>query len=366
MNFQDMISALKEFWSSQGCIIYEPYDVEKGAGTMNPATFLRTLGPEPWHVAYVEPSRRPADGRYGDNPNRLYQHHQFQVICKPSPDNIQELYLKSLETLGINPKEHDIRFVEDNWESPTLGAWGLGWEVWLDGMEITQFTYFQQVGGIDVAPVSSEITYGMERLAMYIQGVENVYDLKWNDDVTYGDIFHQNEVEQSTYSFELSDSDLLFHLFDQYEKEVKVTKEDKKDGTPGIRTIFEGIKSSEVFTVVFKKQDKAKTKKQFEAEREAQRVEAIALIDKAKKQKKSMAVAYKEALEFIQNNPVKDYIEGEDRVLRGYKMQFVSRDGNYTCMDMDIERTEKETGERLVNITTISQLIYNGVKYVVE
>ena len=212
MNFQDMIFALKSFWSSQGCIIYEPYDVEKGAGTMNPATFLRTLGPEPWHVAYVEPSRRPADGRYGDNPNRLYQHHQFQVICKPSPDNIQELYLKSLETLGVNPAEHDIRFVEDNWESPTLGAWGLGWEVWLDGMEVTQFTYFQQVGGIDVAPVSSEITYGMERLAMYIQGVENVYDLKWTDDVTYGDIFHQNEVEQSTYAFELSNADLLFHL----------------------------------------------------------------------------------------------------------------------------------------------------------
>ena len=187
---------------------------------MNPATFLRTLGPEPWHVAYVEPSRRPADGRYGDNPNRLYQHHQFQVICKPSPDNIQELYLKRLETLGINPKEHDIRFVEDNWESPTLGAWGLGWEVWLDGMEVTQFTYFQQVGGIDVAPVSSEITYGMERLAMYIQGVENVYDLKWTDDVTYGDIFHQNEVEQSTYAFELSNADLLFHLFDEYEKEA--------------------------------------------------------------------------------------------------------------------------------------------------
>lgn len=187
---------------------------------MNPATFLRTLGPEPWHVAYVEPSRRPADGRYGDNPNRLYQHHQFQVICKPSPDNIQELYLKSLETLGIDPREHDIRFVEDNWESPTLGAWGLGWEVWLDGMEVTQFTYFQQVGGIDVDPVSSEITYGMERLAMYIQGVENVYDLKWNDEITYGDIFHQNEVEQSTYAFELSDAELLFRLFDQYEKEA--------------------------------------------------------------------------------------------------------------------------------------------------
>lgn len=186
---------------------------------------MRTLGPEPWHVAYVEPSRRPADGRYGDNPNRLYQHHQFQVICKPSPDNIQELYLQSLEVLGINPKEHDIRFVEDNWESPTLGAWGLGWEVWLDGMEITQFTYFQQVGGIDVKPVSSEITYGMERLAMYIQGVENVYDLEWTDGVTYGDIFHQNEFEQSSYAFEISDSDMLFTLFDMYEKEALRTIE---------------------------------------------------------------------------------------------------------------------------------------------
>lgn len=221
MNFQEMMFALKKFWSSQGCIMYEAYDVEKGAGTMNPATFLRTVGPEPWKVAYVEPSRRPADGRYGDNPNRLYQHHQFQVICKPSPDTIQELYLQSLAALGIRAAEHDIRFVEDNWESPTLGAWGLGWEVWLDGMEITQFTYFQQVGGIDVNPVASEITYGMERLAMYIQGVENVYDLQWNETFTYGDIFHQNEVEQSTYAFELSDADMLFDLFDRYEKEAQ-------------------------------------------------------------------------------------------------------------------------------------------------
>lgn len=221
MNFQEMMFALKTFWSSQGCIMYEAYDVEKGAGTMNPATFLRTVGPEPWKVAYVEPSRRPADGRYGDNPNRLYQHHQFQVICKPSPDTIQELYLQSLAALGIRAAEHDIRFVEDNWESPTLGAWGLGWEVWLDGMEITQFTYFQQIGGIDVNPVASEITYGMERLAMYIQGVENVYDLQWNETFTYGDIFHQNEVEQSTYAFELSDADMLFELFDRYEKEAQ-------------------------------------------------------------------------------------------------------------------------------------------------
>ena len=196
MNFQEIVLALQQFWAEQGCILAEPYDVEKGAGTMNPHTFLRVLGPEPWHVAYVEPSRRPADGRYGDNPNRLYQHHQFQVIMKPSPNNIQELYLASLERLGINLQEHDVRFVEDNWESPTLGAWGLGWEVWLDGMEITQFTYFQQVGSQDIKPVASEITYGLERLAMYIQGVENVYDLQWNDEYTYGDIFHQNEISE--------------------------------------------------------------------------------------------------------------------------------------------------------------------------
>ena len=227
MNFQEIVLTLQKFWAEQGCILAEPYDVEKGAGTMNPHTFLRVLGPEPWHVAYVEPSRRPADGRYGDNPNRLYQHHQFQVIMKPSPNNIQELYLASLERLGINLQEHDVRFVEDNWESPTLGAWGLGWEVWLDGMEITQFTYFQQVGSQDIKPVASEITYGLERLAMYIQGVENVYDLQWNDFYTYGDIFHQNEFEQSTYSFDLSDEKMLFELFDKYEAE-------------GVRVIGEG------------------------------------------------------------------------------------------------------------------------------
>ena len=220
MTFQEIILALQQFWSEQGCILGEPYDVEKGAGTMNPATFLRVLGPEPWHVAYVEPSRRPADGRYGDNPNRLYQHHQFQVIMKPSPDTIQELYLSSLERLGIDPAQHDIRFVEDNWESPTLGAWGLGWEVWLDGMEITQFTYFQQVGSQDVKPVAVELTYGLERLAMYIQGVENIYDVEWTKDYTYGDVFHQNEVEQSAYSFEISDETLLFDLFEKYEREA--------------------------------------------------------------------------------------------------------------------------------------------------
>ena len=225
MNYQELVFALQKFWADKGCILAEPYDVEKGAGTMNPFTFLRVLGPEPWNVAYTEPSRRPADGRYGDNPNRLYQHHQLQLIMKPSPDNIQELYLESLAAIGIEAEKHDIRFVEDNWESPTLGAWGLGWEVWLDGMEITQFTYFQQVGSQDVKPVAVEITYGLERLAMYIQGVENVYDVEWAHGVTYGDIFHQNEFEQTSYAFDLSDEDLLFELFEKYEAEaVRVIK----------------------------------------------------------------------------------------------------------------------------------------------
>jgi glycyl-tRNA synthetase alpha chain len=221
MDFQQIILTLQNYWSQQKCVLGLPYDIEKGAGTMNPSTFLRVLGPEPWRVAYVEPSRRPADGRYGDNPNRLFQHHQFQVIIKPSPENIQELYLQSLAALGIHEEEHDIRFVEDNWESPTLGAWGIGWEVWLDGMEITQFTYFQQVGGLDIKPVAVEITYGLERLAMYIQGVENVYDVQWVDKVTYGDIFYTNEVEQSYYNFQIADTKLLFELFDKYESEAK-------------------------------------------------------------------------------------------------------------------------------------------------
>lgn len=220
MNFQQMIWKLQEFWSSKGCILVNPYDVEKGAGTLNPMTFLRTLGPEPWNVAYVEPSRRPADGRYGENPNRLYQHHQFQVIMKPAPDNIQEIYLDSLQALGVEPLEHDIRFVEDNWENPTFGAAGLGWEVWLDGMEVTQFTYFQQVGGIETNPISVELTYGLERLAIYIQEKENVYDLDWVANVKYGDVFKQPEFEHSKYTFEMSDVDLLFHLFDSYEKEA--------------------------------------------------------------------------------------------------------------------------------------------------
>lgn len=225
MTFQEIIFNLQKFWSEKGCILEQPYDVEKGAGTMNPATFLRTIGPEPWNVAYVEPSRRPDDGRYGENPNRLYQHHQFQVIMKPSPENIQEMYLESLEVLGISPKDHDIRFVEDNWESPTLGAWGMGWEVWLDGMEITQFTYFQQIGGIDANPVSVEITYGLERIAMYIQEKDNVYDLVWTEGITYGDIWHENEYEQSVYSYELSNHEMLFSLFDMYEKEAKAVIE---------------------------------------------------------------------------------------------------------------------------------------------
>ena len=222
MDFQTMVLKLQNYWARQKGVLAQPYDVEKGAGTMNPATFLRTLGPEPWAVAYVEPSRRPTDGRYGENPNRLYQHHQFQVIMKPAPADIQTLYLDSLRELGIVPEEHDIRFVEDNWESPTLGAWGLGWEVWLDGMEITQFTYFQQVGGIDVDVVSVEITYGLERIAMYLQDKENVYDLAWVDGViSYGEIFHRAEVEHSHYCFTEADTEMLFTLFGMHEKEAK-------------------------------------------------------------------------------------------------------------------------------------------------
>lgn len=221
MNLQEMILALQTYWAGNNCIIYQPYDLEVGAGTMSPATFLKVLGPEPWNVAYVQPSRRATDGRYGENPNRVQHYYQYQVILKPSPDNVQDLYLGSLEALGIDLLKHDVRFVEDDWESPTLGAWGLGWEVWLDGMEITQFTYFQQVGGIDIKPVAAEITYGVERLAMFIQGVDSMFDLKWVDDITYGDVFHQNEVEFSKYNFEVSDVESLFSMFDLYEKEAK-------------------------------------------------------------------------------------------------------------------------------------------------
>lgn len=220
MDFQGMILALNQFWGDAGCVILQPYDVEKGAGTMNPATFLRALGPEPWNTAYVEPSRRPADGRYGENPNRLGHYYQYQVLMKPSPGDIQDRYLASLGALGIDLAGHDVRFVEDNWESPTLGAWGLGWEVWLDGMEISQFTYFQQCGGIDCDPVPAEITYGLERIATYLQGVDSVFDITWVDNVRYGDIFLQNEREQSAYSFQAADPEMLFSLFSQYEKEA--------------------------------------------------------------------------------------------------------------------------------------------------
>lgn len=221
MNLQEIMMRLQKFWAEQGCVIQQPYDIEVGAGTMNPATTLRALGPEPWRVAYMEPSRRPADGRYGQNPNRLQHYYQFQVIIKPAPEEIQETYLESLRALGIEPADHDIRFVEDDWESPTIGAWGLGWEVWLDGMEITQFTYFQQVGGIDMDPVAAEITYGLERIAMYVQKVDNVFDLEWVGKITYGDIHHQGEVEHSTYNFEVSDAEMLFRLFSLYEAEAK-------------------------------------------------------------------------------------------------------------------------------------------------
>ncbi|MEJ1296711.1 MAG: glycine--tRNA ligase subunit alpha [Candidatus Sedimenticola sp. (ex Thyasira tokunagai)] len=221
--FQGLIFALERYWAEQGCVILQPYDMEMGAGTFHTATFLRSIGPEPWNAAYVQPSRRPTDGRYGENPNRLQHYYQFQVAMKPSPLNIQELYLGSLDMMGIDTMMHDVRFVEDNWESPTLGAWGLGWEVWLNGMEVTQFTYFQQVGGLDCRPVTGEITYGIERLAMYIQNVESVFDLVWTNGpqgaITYGDVFHQNEVEQSAYNFEHADIDFMFQLFDQCEKE---------------------------------------------------------------------------------------------------------------------------------------------------
>jgi glycyl-tRNA synthetase alpha chain len=220
--FQDLVLALQRYWAAQGCVILQPYDLEVGAGTFHTATFLRSIGPEPWSAAYVQPSRRPTDGRYGDNPFRLQHYYQFQVVIKPSPLDILDLYVGSLQHLGVDPRTHDLRFVEDNWESPTLGAWGLGWEVWLNGMEVTQFTYFQQVGGLDCRPVTGEITYGLERLAMYLQGVESVFDLVWADGprgrVTYGDVFHQNEVEQSAYNFEHADVTVLLRHFDEHEK----------------------------------------------------------------------------------------------------------------------------------------------------
>lgn len=229
LTFQQAILTLQDYWDKQGCALLQPFDMEVGAGTSHTATFLRALGPEPWNAAYVQPSRRPKDGRYGENPNRMQHYYQFQVVLKPSPENIIDLYLGSLKALGIDTEQNDIRFVEDNWENPTLGAWGLGWEVWLNGMEVTQFTYFQQVGGLDCKPILGEITYGIERLTMYLQGKENVYDLVWNERedkgvkkiLTYGDVFHQNEVEQSTYNFEHSNADMLFRHFTEYEAEAK-------------------------------------------------------------------------------------------------------------------------------------------------
>jgi glycyl-tRNA synthetase alpha chain len=229
VNFQDLILSLQRYWADQGCVVLQPYDAAMGAGTFHPATFLRSIGPEPWNAAYVQPSRRPTDGRYGDNPFRLQHYYQFQVALKPSPDNIQELYLESLRSLGIDTLVHDIRFVEDNWESPTLGAWGLGWEVWLNGMEVTQFTYFQQAGGLDCKPVTGEITYGLERIAMYLQDVESVFDLLWaegpNGPVTYGDVFHQNEVEMSKYNFEEASTQVLFERFDEAERQCQALVE---------------------------------------------------------------------------------------------------------------------------------------------
>jgi len=221
MYFQEIIMALQKFWAERGCLIWQPYDVEVGAGTMNPATFLKVLGPRRWYVAYVEPTRRPQDGRYGENPNRLQHYYQFQVILKPAPEDPQEIYLQSLKTIGIDVSRHDVRFVEDDWESPSLGAWGLGWEVWLDGMEITQFTYFQQAGGIDLEEISVEITYGLERIAMYIQGVDSVFDIKWNEDLSYGDVFKEAEREWSVYNFDEANTDMLFKLFSMFEREAE-------------------------------------------------------------------------------------------------------------------------------------------------
>ncbi len=227
MYLQDIVLNLQKFWASKGCLLKQPYDMEMGAGTFHPATFLRVLGPEPWKAAYVQPSRRPTDGRYGENPNRLQHYYQFQVILKPSPADIQDIYLESLKVLGINPEEHDIRFVEDDWESPTLGAWGLGWEVWLDGMEITQFTYFQQAGGLDLSPVPGEITYGIERIAMYLQDVDSVYALMWNSEISYGDIHLTGEIEFSRYNFDDADTEKLLNLFEMYEGEcLKLLEEE--------------------------------------------------------------------------------------------------------------------------------------------
>jgi glycyl-tRNA synthetase alpha chain len=244
--FQDLILRLQTFWSERGCVLLQPYDMEVGAGTFHTATFLRAIGPEPWKAAYVQPSRRPKDGRYGENPNRLQHYYQYQVVMKPSPPDIQDLYLKSLEVLGIDPQKNDIRFVEDDWENPTLGAWGLGWEVWLNGMEVTQFTYFQQVGGINCKPITGEITYGLERLAMYLQGVDNVFDLEYSPGVSYGDVFHQNEVEQSTYNFEHSDVEFLLTAFNAHEKQAKHLMENQL-ALPGYEQV---LKAAHTFNLL--------------------------------------------------------------------------------------------------------------------
>ncbi len=246
LTFQELILNLSKFWSDYGCIIQQPYDIEKGASTMNPATFLRSLGPEPWHTAMIEPCRRPTDARYGENPNRLGHYFQYQDILKPSPDDAQELYLSSLSAMGIDLSKHDVRFVEDNWESPTLGAKGVGWEVWLDGMEITQFTYFQQVGGLEIRPVALELTYGLERIAMYLQNVNNVFDIQWNKNLKYGEIYHQNEVEQSKYNFEYSTPEFLFSIYDMYSKEAQNCM-DNKLVLPGYDCI---LKCSHLFNLL--------------------------------------------------------------------------------------------------------------------
>ncbi len=244
--FQDIILKLSDYWAKYGCVVWQPYDIETGAGTFNPATFLKALGPEPWRVAYVEPSRRPTDGRYGENPNRLGRYYQYQVIIKPAPDDIQELYLDSLRVLGIDPSEHDIRFVEDDWESPTLGAWGLGWEVWADGMEITQFTYFQQVGGFECDPITVELTYGLERIAMFLQGADSVYDLRWAPDFSYGQIHQRDEWELSSYNFETANTDMYFRHFDDYEREA-MRCFDRGLVLPGYELV---LKCSHVFNIL--------------------------------------------------------------------------------------------------------------------
>ena len=253
LSFQDLILTLQIYWSAQGCLILQPYDIEVGAGTLHPATVLRAIGPKPWRAAYVQPSRRPADGRYGDNPNRLQHYYQFQVILKPNPDDLQDLYLGSLRAIGIDPMLHDIRFVEDDWENPTVGAWGLGWEVWCDGMEVTQFTYFQQVGGLDVRPVAGELTYGLERLCMYVQGVDNVYDLKFNSaGVTYGEVFLENEREQSAFNFEVADVEAIKRQFEEMERQVpRILAARGPQGQPLVLPAYDHVlKSSHLFNLM--------------------------------------------------------------------------------------------------------------------